>query len=122
MSILFYKFLHLTGVIFLFIGLGAALMPADTPKRNVGLRFHGVGLQLVLVAGFGLVAKWKFGFPWWVIVKLILLLGFGAMPLIGKRGLMPVPVAWGIAVACGVLAILLGLTHGFTIPMFAEVK
>ena len=120
MSYLFYKVLHLIGVICLFLGLGAALMPADTPKRNVGLRFHGVGLLLLLVAGFGLVAKVIPGFPWWVIAKLVLWLGFGAMPLIGKRGLMPVPAAWGLAIACGVLAILLGVTHGFAKPLFAQ--
>lgn len=119
MSILFYQVLHLTGVILLFLGLGAALMPSDAPKRNIGLRFHGAGLVLLLVAGFGLVAKYKFGFPWWVVAKLVLWLGFGAMPIIGKRGLLPVPVAWGIAIACGVLAILLGKTHGFQIPLFA---
>lgn len=120
MSILFYQVIHLTGVILLFLGLGAALMPGDTPKRNIGLRFHGAGLVLLLVAGFGLLAKYKFGFPWWIIAKLVLWLGFGAMPIIGKRGLMPVPVAWGLAIACGVVAIVLGITRGDVGMLFAK--
>ena len=112
MTLFFYKVLHLLGVLFLFIGLGSALMPADTPNRKIALRFHGVGLLLLLVAGFGLLAKGEYGFQWWVIAKIILWLGFGAMPIIGKRGLMPAPAAWGIALLCGLVAILLGVTKG----------
>ena len=112
MTIFFYKVLHLLGVLFLFIGLASALMPADTPNRKIALRLHGVGLTLLLVAGFGLIAKLKIGFEWWVIAKLLLWLAFGAMPIIGKRGLMPAPAAWGIAILCGLIAILLGTTNG----------
>jgi hypothetical protein len=120
MSAPFYLVVHLTGVILLFIGLGSALMPEDTPQRKVGLRFHGLGLVLLLVGGFGLVAKLKTGFDWWVIVKLVLWFGFGAMPIIGKRGLLPTPLAWTIAVVCGIVAIVLGTTHGAVGAMFAS--
>jgi hypothetical protein len=112
MSPLYYKVLHLTGVILLFLGLASALMPKDTPNRRIGLIFHGLGLAILLVAGFGLIAKLQIGFPWWVVVKLVLLLAFGAMPIIGKRGLLPVPVAWLLAVICGIAAVWLGVTHG----------
>jgi uncharacterized membrane protein SirB2 len=87
MSPIFYKILHLTGVILLFIGLASALMPKDTPHRRIGVIFHGIGLVILLVAGFGLIAKLQIGFPWWIIAKLVLWLAFGAMPLIGKREL-----------------------------------
>lgn len=114
MSLIFYKILHLVGVILLFIGLASALMPKDTPHRKIGVMFHGIGLVLLLVAGFGLIAKLQIGFPWWIIAKLVLWLGFGAMPLIGKRGLMPVPAAWAFAAICGIAAVWLGVTHGGT--------
>ena len=120
MNIIFYKVLHLVGVISLFIGLASALMPADSPHRKIGLRFHGAGLLLLLVAGFGLIAKLPYGFEWWVIVKMILWLGFGAMPLIGKRGLMPAPAAWGLALLFGTIAILLGTTNGNLGLLFAK--
>ena len=112
MSIFIYKVIHLLGLICLFLGLASALMPADTPQRKIGLRLHGVGLLLLLFGGFGLIAKMKVGFAWWIWVKLALWFGFGAMPLIGKRGLMPVPAAWGLALLCGFIAILLGTTNG----------
>jgi len=112
MSLLFYKILHLAGVILLFLGLASALMPKDTPHRGIGLLFHGLGLVILLVAGFGLIAKLQIGFPWWVVVKLVLWLAFGAMPLIGKRGLLPVPVAWSLAVICGIGAAWIGATQG----------
>ncbi|MGK0187532.1 MAG: hypothetical protein ACI9R3_003320 [Verrucomicrobiales bacterium] len=112
MSLIFYKILHLTGVIFLFLGLASTLMPKDTPNRKIGLIFHGLGLVILLVAGFGLIAKLHLGFPWWVVAKLVLWLAFGAMPLIGKRGLLPVPAAWLLAAICGIAAVWLGVTHG----------
>ena len=115
----FYLTLHLLGVICLFLGLATALMPEDTPQRKIGLRFHGAGLVLLLVGGFGLIAKLKLGFPWWVVVKLALWFGFGAMPLIGKRGLMPPKLAWSIAILCGLIAIVLGITHGAVGALFA---
>ena len=36
MSPIFYKILHLAGVILLFIGLASSLMPKDTPHRKIG--------------------------------------------------------------------------------------
>jgi hypothetical protein len=112
MSLTAYKILHLAGIMLLFLGLASALMPKDTPNRRFGMIFHGMGLVILLVAGFGLIAKLQLGFPWWVAVKLVLWLAFGAMPMIGKRGLLPVPVAWLLAIICGIAAAWLGVTHG----------
>ena len=112
MSIYIYKVIHLVGVICLFLGLASALMPADTPQRKIGLRIHGIGLLLLLLGGFGLIAKLGLKMEWWIWVKLALWFGFGAMPLIGKRGLMPAPAAWGLAILFGFIAILLGTTNG----------
>ena len=120
MSIFLYKVIHLLGLIFLFLGLASALMPADTPQRKLGLRLHGIGLFLLLLGGFGLLAKMKLAFAWWIWAKLILWFGFGAMPLIGKRGLMPPAAAWGLALFCGFLAILLGTTNGNLNLLFAK--
>ena len=42
------------------------------------------------------------------------------LKLIGKRGLMPVPAAWGVAILCGLVAILLGSTQGNLGLLFAK--
>jgi hypothetical protein len=114
MSLYLYKVIHLLGVILLFLGLASALMPEGSQHRKIGLRFHGIGLILLLLGGFGLIAKMQIELAtaWWVWAKLVLWLGFGAMPLIGKRGLMPTPAAWTLAILFGLIAILLGATQG----------
>lgn len=116
MSYEFYKVLHVVGVVLLFLGLGSALIPAENgqnPYRRASLIFHGIGLVLLFVAGFGLLAKLQLGFPGWVIVKIVLWLVFGAMPVLAKRGvLQPVP-AWTIAAVAGALAAWLGVMKPF---------
>lgn len=40
---------------------------------------HGVGLLLLLVAGFGMLAKLQIsGVPWWAAIKLVIWLALGA--------------------------------------------
>lgn len=69
MSYEFYKVLHLTGLIMLFLSLGAlAYVPRD--KRRPMMIVHGIGLVLMLVAGFGILAKLGIGMKPWVHVKL----------------------------------------------------
>ena len=116
----FYLLLHLVGVLFLFIGLGSALLPSENPQRKAGLPFHGVGLFLLLLGGFGMIAKLKIGFDWWIITKLVLWFDFGALPILGKRGILPAPAAYGIAIALGIVAIVLGTTHGNVSAIFAK--
>ncbi len=108
----FYLAIHLLGVIFLFLGLGSALLPADSPQRKIGLRLHGIGLVLLLFGGFGLIGKIKSGFAWWFWVKLALWFGFGAMPLLSKRGLVSTTTAYCLTLLCGFIAIILGVTQG----------
>lgn len=58
---LFYRVLHLVGIAMTVLGIGAMIVVArgGAPKgmRRVAAITHGVGLMLVLVAGFGLLAK-----------------------------------------------------------------
>ena len=90
MSPLFYKFLHHVGLMMLFISLGGlgalALTGQATSKaRGTFVALHGVGLIVILVAGFGLLAKLNYGFPVWVVVKLVLWLALGAIIVPLKR-------------------------------------
>lgn len=63
MSYEFYKILHVTGAIAVFMGLGAMLLnamsgaPPKFAQRKWVMIFHGVGMLCLFVAGFGLMAR-----------------------------------------------------------------
>lgn len=84
MSYQLYKLLHVGGVMLLFIALGssillAALGAADPQRwRKLAGITHGVALLLILVTGFGILAKTGLGFPGWVWAKLVVWLLIGA--------------------------------------------
>jgi hypothetical protein len=97
MSYGFYKVLHLTGVMLLFFSLGGmtlqALLGAPAPAegqrppgRGLLLAFHGVGMLLLLVAGFGALAKLGVGgVPPWALGKLGIWLALGLAPVLLRR-------------------------------------
>jgi hypothetical protein len=87
MSLEFYKVLHIFSVLLLFISLGtiaAAGISQDGRLRRLAGVAHGVALALILVAGFGLLAKLRmFGsIPGWVLIKfgLWFVLGLAVVP------------------------------------------
>jgi hypothetical protein len=84
MSITSYLILHLSSVIVL---LGytfyAFAAPAETRKRV--LMITGIAALLVIVTGFGMLARLHLGFPGWAIVKLVCLLGLASIAGIAYR-------------------------------------
>jgi len=60
--------------------------PDPKGKKSMMMRTGILGL-LMLIGGFGLVARMKTGFPWWVTVKLIC--WFGLMGITGMAYRMP---------------------------------
>lgn len=110
MSYLTYKVLHLIGVLLLFVSLGGLLglrmVPAPQASEAASrlLRMlHGVALLVILVAGFGLMARLGLLATWpaWIWIKLVLWLVFGAMVVAIRR-------AEGLARALLLLLPLLG--------------
>lgn len=84
MSAFFYKFLHHLGLFLLFVsigGLGALAMAGQiqSKARATFVALHGTGLIVVLVAGFGWLAKLDYGLPAWAIAKIAIWLAFGAL-------------------------------------------
>ena len=81
-----YKFIHIVGVAAVVLALGGAILgtfvtgskPAAT--RKLIAITHGVGLFLVILGGFGMLARLGINWPWpgWVIVKVIAWLLLGA--------------------------------------------
>jgi hypothetical protein len=88
MSYEFYKVLHVFSVLLLFTSLGTLAAVATsgnaTLRRLAGVA-HGVSLVLILVAGFGLLARLGLagGIPGWAWLKvgLWLILGLVVLPL-----------------------------------------
>ena len=95
-SLEIYKLLHLTGIVLVLTGLVALLalkisgVAIEGANKKFAFLTHGLGLVLVLVSGFGLLARLgliQTGFPGWAYVKLAIWLYFGGiMALIKRRG------------------------------------
>jgi hypothetical protein len=95
MSYEFYKLIHFLGIFMLFVSLGGAILfvinngerESNVWRKQVAIT-HGVGIFLVLLGGFGMLAKLGINWPWpgWIIAKFMiwLLLG-GALTLIYKK-------------------------------------
>ena len=101
MSYEFYKIMHVTGFIMVFLGLAGILAlrmsgPTLSPRPyRLFMITHGVGLLLAFVAGFGLAARLNmFGhLPMWVWGKIAiwLVLG-GAIALAKRKGQIGTPI------------------------------
>jgi len=111
-----YRVMHFLGFFLLMVGAGgmavASLLgaPNDEEKKPawvLGVIAHGVGLILVLVGGFGMLARMGYsaGEPW-VLVKVVIWLVAGAAIVGFKR--MP-----GMAKILFFVFPLLGATAGF---------
>lgn len=97
MDYLTYKTLHVLGGFLLFTSLGGLMLsalstgkPAEGKARKLAAMTHGIALAVILISGFGLLAKLQIPHDWlfppWVWAKLVvwLLMG-GVIVLIRKR-------------------------------------
>ena len=124
----FYLVLHVAGLVLLTLSLGgmiAGQQAADEAARvleekgyvdsrpKILLVFHGLGLFLLLLAGFGMLARLSIGFPWplWIWVKVTLWLLLGAFPTLSKR--FDAGLGWYIAAIVIVLAAAMGVLKPF---------
>lgn len=107
-----YHILHLVGVIFLFVGIGSML--SANGNTRTGMKYHGIGLLILLVAGFGLIAKLQLSYTApWVIGKMIIWLALGFLPVLAKRRVLQPGVIVLIAIALGGVAAYLGHLKSF---------
>lgn len=91
-----YKILHMLGLAMLLIGLSGVVfiyaVATEIPAKMKSLTFtfHGVGLFLMLLGGFGMLARLGLigGLPLWIYAKLAIWLIFGAAAALAKRKLM----------------------------------
>ena len=91
-SLLAYKVLHLFGIMLMLCALGAAVAtaaagePRPRFKKLAGIA-HGVALFLILLGGFGMLARLGIGGGWplWVWLKLVIWLIFGAATVFVRK-------------------------------------
>jgi hypothetical protein len=122
MSLHFYNVLHVVGIIMLFLGIGGAVIRsflANNSGSNVGnlerfvLINHGVGLLLVLVAGFGQMARIGAQFSSWIVVKIIIWLFLASLVMFIKKKPELKSVWWYGALLTGGFAAYLGIYKPF---------
>lgn len=116
MSLQVYHLIHLVAVMALFAGVGAALGGAENPgARKFGAILRGVALLLLLVSGFGMLAKLQImmAMPGWVWVKLGIWVVASILPLLVSRRLLPASGAALLALALGGVAAWLGYLKPF---------
>ncbi len=111
----FYKIVHIVGIALFMASLGAVALHAvngglkrDNRARGLVAAMHGTGALLVLVGGFGMLARLGFQhgamFPGWLLVKLgiwVLLAAAIALPYrkptLGRTMLLLLPLLAGLA-------------------------
>jgi uncharacterized membrane protein SirB2 len=89
----FYKVLHLFAVLLLFTAFGGVAMLSlrgepKAPQRKILMVVHGVAILIIVVAGFGLMArKGMMGLSWpgWIYGKIAVWLLLGAAPVLLRR-------------------------------------
>jgi hypothetical protein len=92
-------------LILLFVGFGG--MAAGYSKS--AMKYHGAGLLILLVAGFGLIAKLHLPYSSpFIIAKIVIFLILGALPVLLKRNVLPATAVVLLAVVLGACAAYLG--------------
>ena len=116
MDLSFYKLLHVTGIIVLFIAFGGLTLGAriaggrQFAHRRLYTLLHGFGLAFLIFSGFGQLAKIPHeGMPTWVIIKLVLWLGLGLILSVILRAPQTHKYIWATLVAMGVVAGYMGI-------------
>jgi hypothetical protein len=89
-----YKLIHIVGIILIMSALGGAAVRAmigtdgTPPTRRLLAILHGIGAFLVLLGGFGMLARlgaMHGNFPGWVWVKLVIWVILAAALMIPRR-------------------------------------
>lgn len=122
MDIAFYKVIHMLGLVLLFQSLGASLFysfsarePSDDWPAKMLKIMHGTGLLLLLLGGFGMLAK--LGIMWplpvWTWIKLLVWITLAAsLPLVKKKP-ESARIWWTLVIVLGALAAYLGAFKPF---------
>jgi hypothetical protein len=112
LSFVTYKLLHFSGLAMVLVSLGGLVVhsPQFLSKRTLAIT-HGIGLLLLLVSGFGMLAKLSIHWPLpaWVGGKFVIWLVLGAyMGLVPRMRARRAALLWwgliGLTLAAAYLA------------------
>jgi hypothetical protein len=119
--ILVYKNLHLIGVFMILVALGGVILQQihtatreQTWRKPVAIT-HGIGMVLVLVGGFGMLARLGIFWPWpgWIVGKIIIWFVLGILiAVIGRTPALAKPL-WWITIGLAAIAAYLALNKPF---------
>jgi hypothetical protein len=112
----FYNVVHILGIAALIVALGGMALhgasggtPATSGARRLVAVLHGLGALLILVGGFGMLARLGVaqgaGFPGWLWIKIViwaLLAGAAALPY--RRPTLAVPLLALVPLLAGLAA------------------
>jgi hypothetical protein len=120
MSLITYRTIHIISVMLLFTAFGGLLLAARAGvQAGVGRKLagttHGIALLLILVSGFGALAKVGFSnpaiWPAWLWGKAVVWLLLGAVIVIIRRVPRLVPLLWWLLPLLGGIAAYLCLSN-----------
>jgi hypothetical protein len=107
MSLQFYHYLHLIGLILVFVGYGGLL---SSERAKSAMMWHGIGLLISLVSGFGMLAKMGImgSMPLWIWIKVALWLMLGFLPVLAKKKILSGASVVKLAILVGAALAYLG--------------
>jgi len=118
MSLLAYRLIHILSIMLLFTAMGGLLLASragvttGASRKTAGLT-HGLALLLLLVSGFGALAKLGLSnpgiWPVWLWLKLLIWLLFGAVIVLIRRAPRSTALLWWALPLLGALAAYLAL-------------
>ena len=113
-----YQLVHLVGIMCTFAGLGGLALHAaaggsrDASVRRPAIVLHGLGLFLVLLGGFGMLARIGDSvLAPWVMGKLVIWLALGGLAVLPYRGPGAARGTLALAPLLGLAAASLALFH-----------
>ncbi len=106
MSPVFYYVLHLLSLVVLTGGTFYGFAGAPETRKKV-MMVTGISAVLMLIAGFGLLAKLHLPFSGWIIVKLVCWLGLTGLAGIGYRKRNQAGLFMGIILALVAIALVM---------------
>ncbi|TGK19971.1 hypothetical protein EHO61_05495 [Leptospira fluminis] len=107
-----YKLVHILGILFLFLAFGGIALHAinggtkeGAPRKLIAMT-HGIGLFLILLGGFGMLARLGIIWPWpgWVMAKFGFWLLFGGLLTVFYKKPSAAKSLWFLLPILGVLA------------------
>lgn len=120
MSLLAYRVIHIFSMMLMFTALGGLVLASqakvqtDASRKMAGM-LHGIALILLLVSGFGALARIGLSnpgiWPAWVWLKALIWLAFGGVIVLIRRSPRAASLMWWVLPLLGAAAAYLALSN-----------